>query len=102
MPRPKPPAKGETPAAPRSEISLDDLASLKVTKSAAAVAGAVGRVSAIFSVKAPGYVPPRVKLRARIDDTMFTGEFDAADETHLKADPQVKSLEVAHRLAKID
>jgi hypothetical protein len=51
-----------------------------------------GRVKAIVKVQHAGHVPERVTLRSRIDEQMFTCEFDVGDLEHIAADPLVESI----------
>jgi hypothetical protein len=55
-------------------------------------------VEAIFKVSKTDYVPDRVKVRARIDATMFTGEVTYGLLEELEQDPNVESLSVSKRL----
>ena len=57
-------------------------------------------VTAIFHVE-PGYTPPQVTVRSRIDPEMFTGSFAARDLEALRSDKNVVSLALNQRLAKI-
>lgn len=54
-----------------------------------------GLVRAIVKVDTCGHVPSQVVLRSRIDDTMFTCEFDVAALAALAADPRVVSISAA-------
>ncbi len=54
-----------------------------------------GRVRAIILVRTPGYVPPGVTVRSRIDETMFTGELDSAGLDAVISDAEVISVSQA-------
>lgn len=54
-----------------------------------------GLVRAIVKVDTCGHVPSQVVLRSRIDDTMFTCEFDVSALAALAADPHVVSISAA-------
>ena len=54
-----------------------------------------GVVKAIMKVKRPGHVPKGVSLRSRIDDTLFTCEFDIGALHQIAADPLVESISAA-------
>ncbi len=55
-------------------------------------------VEAIFKVRKTDYVPSKVKVRARIDGTMFTGEVTFGLLKELEKDPNVESMSVSKRL----
>lgn len=59
-------------------------------------------VRAIIKVNAEGYVPKGVTVRAKIDETMFTGEFAARLLKKLDRDANVESVAVSRRLRVID
>ena len=63
---------------------------------------ASGTVEAIIKVKEDDYVPPGVKVRARIDATMLTGEMPTSILPDLESDPKVASVSVSRRLRIID
>lgn len=58
-------------------------------------------LTAIFRVT-PGYTPPEVAVRSRVDAEMFTGSFAAKHLDGLKADKNIVSLALNRRLARID
>lgn len=81
------------------KISVADLK--KVEPSAVARKSALQpneTVSAIFKVRDPGYVPPNVRVRARIDATMFTGELSAVSLEQIETDPHVVSVSLSKPL----
>jgi hypothetical protein len=82
----------------RPELPIAELEHLDVTPVARKDSGGTSRVAVIVTVKEPGYLPPGVKLRARVDETMFTGELAAEDEERVRADPRVERLEISRRL----
>ena len=49
-------------------------------------------IEAIVKVRQDNYVPPTVKLRARVDATMFTCELSAGALKQVEADPNVVSV----------
>lgn len=55
-------------------------------------------VEAIFKVSKADYVPEQVKVRSRIDGTMFTGEVTFGSLEELEQDPNVVSVSVSKRL----
>jgi hypothetical protein len=59
-------------------------------------------VEAIVKVNEPGYVPDAVRVRARIDPLMITGEARTEDLMELELDPKVVSVSVGRRLRVID
>lgn len=59
-------------------------------------------LQAIFKVSEGGYVPDGVDVRAKIDETMFTGNFPASLEARLRGDEKVVSIALNERLQKID
>ena len=59
-------------------------------------------VTAIFKVTEPGYVPPGVQVRARVDETLFTGSFLGEHLAQLEADALVASMSISSRLRMID
>lgn len=59
-------------------------------------------VLAIVQVREPGYVPPGIHVRSRIDDKLFTAEFPAGRLIDLRADERVASVELSRRLKQID
>ncbi|ETX13540.1 hypothetical protein OCH239_09685 [Roseivivax halodurans JCM 10272] len=60
------------------------------------------RLRAIVKVQVRGYVPEHVSVRQRIDDEMFTAEFDPAVLDELETDDAVISVAVSERLGIID
>ena len=61
-----------------------------------------GTVEAIVKVNEDNYVPPGVKVRARIDPTMLTGEIPTSLLPELEGNPKVASVSVSRRLRIID
>lgn len=59
-------------------------------------------IEAIVKVTVPGYVPPALRLRTRIDAMMMTGEAQAADLAELEADPNVESVSISRKLRVIE
>jgi len=59
-------------------------------------------VEAIVKVNEPGYVPDAVRVRARIDPFMITGEARTEDLMELELDPKVESVSVGRRLRVIE
>jgi len=59
-------------------------------------------VEAIIKVSEPGYTPPDVKVRSRIDSMMFTGETRTDVLEALEHDPKVESVSVGQRLRVIE
>lgn len=85
------------------KISLADLKKVEHTGMArGAACRPEDTVSAIFKVKEPWYVPPTVRLRARIDATLFTGEMQADSLAQIEADPNVVSVSLAKPLRVIE
>jgi hypothetical protein len=85
-------------------ISLDDLKKLELTGTTAARAVKFDPdeiLTAIFKVKKSNYVPESVKLRARIDEQMFTGEFAARDLHEIESDDNVESIALSRPLRLI-
>ncbi|MFE1602943.1 hypothetical protein [Methylobacterium sp. ID0610] len=58
-------------------------------------------LEAIVKVLEPGYVPPTVKLRTRIDDLMLTAETEAGSLPELDKDPKVVSVSVSRPMRLI-
>ncbi|HEV7913645.1 MAG TPA: hypothetical protein VGP22_07750 [Albitalea sp.] len=67
------------------------------SKVSGAVSGqpSTGTVKAIVRVRTPGHVPAGLAVRSRIDDTMFTAEFDVDQTEAIAADPDVISISPA-------
>jgi hypothetical protein len=59
-------------------------------------------IEMIVKVEEENYVPSGVKVRGRIDATMFTGEASPATLHDLENDPKVKSVSVSRPLRIID
>lgn len=82
---------------------LSELTKLEAAPpSALAVAGDNPTVSAIIQVTEPNYVPPAVRVRARIDPRLFTADFRRAVLTELEADPKVLSVALSRPQQLID
>ena len=60
------------------------------------------RVEMIVKVNEAGYVPGGVRLRARIDDTLFTCEAPADRLQELEADPRIESVSVSRPLGIVE
>ena len=60
------------------------------------------RLTAILKVNREGYVPENVQLRTRIDDLMFTAEFDAKALKSLDSDELVNSVAISESLKIIE
>ncbi len=56
------------------------------------------RLEMIVKVNVAGYVPSGVRLRARIDDMLFTCEAPADRLHELEADPRIDSVSVSRPL----
>jgi hypothetical protein len=85
-------------------IKLDDLKKLELTGTTASSAGDFEPgdiLTAILKVKKSNYVPKKVKLRARIDEQMFTGEFAAGDLQKIESDKNVVSIALSRPLRRI-
>ena len=59
-------------------------------------------VEAIIQVREADYVPAEVRVRARIDATMFTAELAAGALDRVQADPRVVSVALSRRLRLIE
>lgn len=59
-------------------------------------------VEAIVKVSEPGYVPPSVELRSRIDQKIITGETSSATLMALENDPKVESVSIGRQLRIIE
>lgn len=57
---------------------------------------------AIIKVRKPDYVPPDVKVRAKIDPHMFTVEVAAKELAKLEEDPEVISVALGKKLRVIE
>ena len=55
-------------------------------------------IEAIVKVRVPDYVPDGVRLRARVDATMFTATIPSDRLTTILEDPNVQSVERSKRL----
>lgn len=53
---------------------------------------------AILKVKREGYVPRNVRLRERIDPTLFTADVEAQDLERLESDDEVSSVAISRPL----
>ena len=60
------------------------------------------RLEMIVKVNEAGYVPGGVRLRARIDDTLFTCEAPADRLQELEADPRIESVSVSRPLGIVE
>ena len=61
-----------------------------------------GTVQVIVKVRDAGYVPPAVKLRARVDEHLFTADVEADALSQIERDPQVVSVSRGKKLRLID
>jgi len=61
-----------------------------------------GTVQVIVKVRQAGYVPPAVRVRARIDEHLFTADIPANELPYLERDPQVLSVAANKKLRIID
>lgn len=85
-------------------ISLDELQKLEsssVTEAALQQYSEDDTLTAIVKVNKPNYVPSDVKLRARVDEQMFTGEFAAKYLEKINSDPYVQSVALRKKLRQI-
>ncbi|RVU17791.1 hypothetical protein [Methylobacterium oryzihabitans] len=57
-----------------------------------------GVVGVIVRVSEPGYVPPGVTVRSRVDALLMTAEAPASHLTALDADPKVESVKLSRPL----
>lgn len=74
-------------------ISLEDLAKLPVSSTSEEHdIDPNSVIAAIFKVSKLGYVPAGVKVRSRIDGTMFTGVVSAGRLKALNSDEHVVSV----------
>lgn len=60
--------------------------------------GQTGTLAVIVKVQTPGHVPQAAQLRARIDDTLFTADVEAARLAEVEADPDVLAISPATRI----
>lgn len=56
------------------------------------------RLTGIVKVRAEGYTPPKLHVRARIGARMFTADFSSDDLAELRNDPLVEDVSLAERL----
>jgi hypothetical protein len=61
-------------------------------------AGDEETVPVIVKVKVPNYVPAGFKVRARIDEQLFTADCRGADLRTAQEDPKVESLSLSKQL----
>jgi hypothetical protein len=61
-----------------------------------------GVVQVILKVRKAGYVPPAVKLRARIDEHIFTADVPAEELSQLERNPEVVSVAANRKLQIIE
>lgn len=59
-------------------------------------------VEAIIQVKTPDYIPQDVKVRARVDERIFTCQTTYGVLKRLKDDPQVESVKTSETLRIIE
>jgi len=59
-------------------------------------------VVAIFKVNRPHYIPPDVRVRSRIDATIFTGVFQSGSLQKIESDVNVISVSLPKKLRLID
>jgi hypothetical protein len=60
------------------------------------------KLEAIIKVRVPGYVPPHVRMRARVDDLLFTAEFSRKALRAIESDPKVASVQASQPLRIIE
>lgn len=85
------------------EIKPEHLRKLEVSSIKQDNASGPGEhIEAIFKVSKPDYVPPQVRLRSRVDATMFTGECPASALQQIESDPNVVSVAPSKKLRFID
>lgn len=58
-------------------------------------------VTAIIKVREPGYTPPEVNVRARIDPSMFTASFAAKQLKAFEADEKIESIALSKPLRSL-
>jgi hypothetical protein len=58
-------------------------------------------VTAIVKVREPGYVPCGFRVRARIDETLFTAECEGAALRAVEGDERVESVALRQRLQRV-
>jgi hypothetical protein len=68
------------------------------SRSAAPLPGAAETVSVIVKVAKPGYVPPGFRVRARVDERMFTADCEGAALERIETDPDVVSVALSRKL----
>jgi hypothetical protein len=81
---------------------LKDLSKLKIHDVSREAFAPEQNLLAILKVHEPGYVPPGVRVRSRIDEHMFTAEFPAAVLEAIRADARVAAVELSKTLQRID
>jgi hypothetical protein len=59
-------------------------------------------VTAIVQVSVPDYVPPEIRVRARIDPVLFTAVFPRRALDGLESDPKVRSVSLSRPQKLID
>lgn len=64
-------------------------------------ADADGILRVIVKTLEPFYVPEGLRLRARIDDVMFTADLPAADLSRVEGDPGVASVSPSTTVGQI-
>ena len=84
------------------KIDLDDATKLGSSSVKRRLAEGVGVVEVVVKVREPDYVPTNVRVRAKIDARMFTGEIAASELENLERDPQVVSVAMGKKLHLID
>jgi len=60
--------------------------------------GEIGSISVIIKVSEENYIPPGIKIRARISSQIVTADLQASDLNQLEKDPHVVSVSAAKRL----
>ncbi len=66
--------------------------------SAAPLPGDAETVTVIVKVARPGYVPPGFRVRARVDEQMFTADCDGAALKRVESDANVVSVSLSRKL----
>lgn len=79
-------------------FDLNQFRKLETPSPAQVAKGASGRLTAIITVKVPGYRPKGVKVRSEADAEMFTAEFAAGQLKDLEKDPAIRSISISRKL----
>jgi hypothetical protein len=79
-------------------MEKNDLDKLEFASAESDLPAAEDQVEAIVKVTSPGYVPKGVKLRARVDEQLFTASFPGKLLPALNDDPNVEAVSLSKRL----